>query len=319
MSETITTAFLTILTLIAFLGSIITIPAILRRRSSSSSSSSQETASHPHRTAARLGWYTLWLCTLSSAALFVYRWLLIVQHWSPLEAHVDGLLLITTLLGLTILHVHWHWKLPAASPFGLPLVTLLLAWAVCASRWTFHPFEISSLWNALHLGTIYLGSAGVVLAALAGILLLTVTHRLRQKSIPSQISPLGNLETLERLMIRASAVGFILLSVGIISGMIILISQHINIHSQPWMTPKIILSLLLWLAYGAVINIHSYLFAIRGTKAAILSIAGLVLLLATFALAISKPSPDSPTSSPTTSHPADPVSSQSSPTSQEIH
>ncbi|NJL31117.1 MAG: hypothetical protein HC898_05525 [Phycisphaerales bacterium] len=91
------------------------------------------------------------ILTVGCGLLFVYRWLLVSGRWLPLEAHVDGLLLICTLLSAGLWFLKNHWRVPGVGLFSLPVLVLLLAWAVCASRWTFHPFAIDSVWMFVHL------------------------------------------------------------------------------------------------------------------------------------------------------------------------
>ncbi len=220
------------------------------------------------------------------AGLFVYREFAVHDHayWLPLEAHVDGLLLMATLLAGAILFLQTRNHLPGAGAFGLPLLSLLLAWAVCASWWSFSPFAMGSVWNTVHKLSVYLGSLLLALAAIAGGMYLQVQSRLKRKSPPGRIERIGSLETIERLMIRAAAVGFALITLGLVSGLIIAASGKTRLGPAWWFSPKIIAATLSWLIFALVMNVrHTRTF--RGTRAAWLSLAGFVLLLVTLALA----------------------------------
>lgn len=249
-----------------------------------------------------------WL-TAGCGLLFLYRWGLVSGQWLPLEAHVDGLLLICTLLSMGLWYLQHHWRVPGVSLFALPLLVLLLAWAVCASRWTFYPFGIDSVWMFVHLSGVYLGTLGFVIAAGAGAMFLTLDVLLRRKRDPQKMRPMGSLEATEKLMIRSAALGFGMLSLGLVSGLIIVTSGPTAMGPGWWHSPKVLLGVLAWASYGLVMNVrHTANF--RGTRAAILSIAGLVLLLSTLALALHLPgqgreqaSTDHPLATPLTQEP----------------
>ncbi len=223
------------------------------------------------------------LCTFGALGLFLYRWLIVNSQWQPLTAHVDGLLLIAVLLAGLILFLRSRAQVPGIAAFGLPVLTLVLAWAICASAWTFHPFPVGSVWLSLHLASVYVGTAMLAVAAMAGGLYLFAERRLRHK----QAAPpprLGSLEAIERVIIRTSTAGFGILTLGLLAGAVIYATEA----TTPgwWYAPKIILAVIVWCIYAVVMNVrHTTRF--RGARAAWLSILGLVLLLAVWVFAIS--------------------------------
>src|SRR5690606_39268661 len=82
--------------------------------------------------------------TGGALAVYVARWTLGGQ-WQPIESHVDGLLLIAALLGATVLFILSRRRLLGLSAFALPVLTVVLAWAVCAAKWTYRPFDLQTL------------------------------------------------------------------------------------------------------------------------------------------------------------------------------
>ncbi len=227
--------------------------------------------------------------TVGCVLLFVHRWWVVSGQWLPLEAHVDGLILICALLAAGLWFLQQRWKVPGVGLFALPMLVVLLAWSVCASQWTFRPFAISSVWMMIHLAGVYTGTLGFVAAAGAGAVFLMIDALLRKKQNPQIITRLGSLEATERLMIRSAALGFALLTIGLVSGLVIVTSGPTSMGPGWWHDPKVVLGVLAWASYGLVMNVrHTTHF--RGKRAAVLSIAGLVLLLSTFAVAVRLPS-----------------------------
>ena len=209
--------------------------------------------------------------------------------YRPLQAHVDGLLLIATLLALTVLYLQSHAHVRGLVSFALPMLTLILTWAVCASAWTFRPFEIHSIWKTVHLTGVYLGTLFFVVAGTAGSMYLYVQRSLRHKAGLTGGRKLASLETLETLIVSTATGGFVLLTLGLITGFIVQASSYSSWGQMGWMFwSKVILAVTAWLSYALVMNVrHADLF--RGSRAAWLSIVGLVLLLVTFCVAVALP------------------------------
>ncbi|MBI1337795.1 MAG: hypothetical protein GC164_12655 [Phycisphaera sp.] len=228
------------------------------------------------------------LCTLGTAGVFIYRETLVTQGWAPLTAHVDGLLLIATLVGATVVYLQSRARLPGVSAFALPVMAFLLLWAICASAWTLKVFNIASVYLTLHLAAVYVGSAFLALASIAGMMYLVAQRRLHDKTRVARPGRFASLESIETFIVRMSTVGFAVLTLGLVMGLVI-ISSHPD-HYSPgwWLSPKIILSTLVWLLYALVMNVR-YTSLFRGKRAAWMSIAGMVLLIATFAVATALP------------------------------
>jgi len=255
----------------------------------------------PARSLSLARWST-GLCALGSGSLFVHAAVFIHGDWRPLQSHVDGLLLVAAMLGATIVYLQSPSRLPGISTFALPVLTFVLAWAICASRWTYFRFEtkagtMASVWQTVHLLGVYAGTLFVSIAAVAGGMYLYVQHRLRRKR-DSGAGPMASLETIERWIIHTSAAGFAMLTLGVASGIVIALSGPTVMGPHWWYSVKFVLSFIVWLIYALLMNVR-HATAFRGRRAAWLSVAGLVLLLATFGIAVSlamhaeHPSPDS--------------------------
>jgi hypothetical protein len=260
---------------------------------------------------ARLEVALLSLCTAVLTGLFVYRIAVVHQAAPPLRSHVDGLLLIAALGGMAILFLDRRPRLPGVRVFGLPLLTFLTAWAVCASAWTYVPFDfrvatMGQIWRSVHLLGVYGGTLFVALAAIAGAMYLTVDLRLRRKQPPMRSGPLASLEAIERAIIHGSALGFALLTLGLISGVVVLVEEPAGWSAGRWFWVKIALSVAAWLIYALLMNVrHAVLF--RGSRAAWLSILGLALLVATFGLITALPADTAATAADPQTMPTQPL------------
>lgn len=220
-------------------------------------------------------------CTLGCVALFLYRALFVYHGWQPLESHVDGLLLIAALFAVTVLFLQSRGGLPGLTTFGLPVMTLILAWAICASAWTFQLFRIDSVWMTVHLSGVYLGTLFFAIAAIGGGMFLFAQHRLRHKHVPASGRRLASLEATEGLIVWTSAMGFGLLTLGLVTGAIVLASGPRPKEPGWWYSSKIILGAAVWLIYALVMNTR-HATAYRGSRAAWMSILGLALILTAF-------------------------------------
>lgn len=218
--------------------------------------------------------------------VLLIRWLGLRETWSPVESHVDGLLLMCALFAGAVVFIQHKPKLRGLAAFALPLLSLLLLWAICASLWTYRPFNLPTIapaWSVFHAVSTYLGLLCCAIGAIAGAMYLYVQRRLKAKhAVPGR---LASLETLETLIIRAATLGFVLLTLSLLSG-VVLITRSDTPGTTPlgvewWFSPKVILATLAWAVYALLMNVR-HASAFRGRRAAWLAIAGLALVLATY-------------------------------------
>ena len=279
MHDRPTTFILTLLTLMSFGASVLAVGRFMGKPSGQG--------------IRRVRYTLLGLCTAGSMGLFVYRVVWVHSRWAPLQSHVDGLVLIASLFAITVLFLQSRGGMPGLTAFGLPVLTVLLAWAICASQWSFYVFEINSVWKGVHLAGVYLGTLFFCVAAIASGMFLYAQNRLRRKQDSSAGGKLASLESIEGLIIRTSALGFGLLTLGLVTGLIVVTSGPTKLGPHWWRSPKIVLASSVWLIYALVMNTrHGTHF--RGARAAWLSIVGLVLLLTTFGVVNALPAENRP-------------------------
>jgi ABC-type transport system involved in cytochrome c biogenesis permease subunit len=229
------------------------------------------------------------ICGLGCLILFVVRRAMADRGGPPLAAHVDGLILVALLLAGAILLARLRRGLAHLDAFALPVLTLILAWAVCASHWTFRLFHLIDptgsrpTWWVLHMAAVYLGTVFLAVAAIGGAMYLHLERRIRQRTAIPAANGWGSLERIEWLIRRAAAGGFALISLALITGIIIAASGQSDLGSGWWYSPKVILAVVVWMTTGLLVGVR-YAGRFRGRRAAWLSIAALVLMLVIFAM-----------------------------------
>jgi ABC-type transport system involved in cytochrome c biogenesis permease subunit len=233
--------------------------------------------------------------TILMAIVFIYRQLALNEgRWAPLQSHVDGLSLLICLLGCGLVWARWHGRMTGMGVFILPVLTVLAIWGICASWWTMRDFNIASVWMTAHLVSIYLGSMAVVAAAGASSLWLWVNRLLRSKEHRAEhlamLGSLGNLESIENAIIGAASAGFVLITFGLITGLVIISGVGTQLGDGWWYSPKMILAFAVWLIYALVMHVK-FVPTFRGQRAAWLSILGCILLILALGVAQGLPGP----------------------------
>jgi len=153
-----------------------------------------------------------------------------------------------------------------------------LAFAAMALKGAVEPLPpiLHSVWFPLHVGISLLGDAVFALAFSASVLYLIQERRLKAHRGRGKLGPLPSLETLDRVSHTCLVWGLVLLTFGVVSG---IVWAHVVWSNRPWMSdPKILFTLLVWLLY--VVLLQGRMTAgWRGRWAAQLTIAGFMVIV----------------------------------------
>jgi ABC-type uncharacterized transport system permease subunit len=209
------------------------------------------------------------------AGIAVIVWHSIARgNWLPLTDNFDTLVWLGLLLAAFVLYMQRTHPLRGLDWFVMPIAILLLVLAAVFGRTKPHEYDVRSVWLWTHRVTAYGGAVAFAVAAAVGAMYLIVNRKLRDKS--SGPGPnLGSLERLEHLTLVSVTLGFALLSIGAVTGIVRMFAEE---KHTP--TPKIALALAVWLVYGVVL--HSPINpSFRGRRAAVLSVVGFVLMVGT--------------------------------------
>jgi ABC-type uncharacterized transport system permease subunit len=194
--------------------------------------------------------------------------------WWPLEDNFDALVWLGLLLALFVLYTQRTHPLRGLDWFVLPIVILLLVSAGVFGKTEPHRYKVGDLWSWVHRITSYGGALAFAVAGAAGTMYLIANRRLRTKGAPPGAS-LGSLERLEHLTLVSVTLGFALLTVGAVTGLVGIVRDD-----RPAYTAKIVLAAAVWVVYAVVL--HSPINpSFRGRKAAVLSVVGFVLMVGT--------------------------------------
>jgi ABC-type transport system involved in cytochrome c biogenesis permease subunit len=134
--------------------------------------------------------------------------------------------------------------------------------------------QLPAAWGALHGWILLLATVGLCVGFLASMMYLVQAHRLRAKTLPGQGVRLYSLERLEAMNRRAIVLAFPLLTVGMLIGVVLMLQEHLS----GWTDPRVLASLVLWLAF-AILLLLRFGYHLRGRPVAVLTIVTFALLV----------------------------------------
>ena len=195
--------------------------------------------------------------------------------------NLRGTLLVA---GLTIAGVfivfQYKFKLKILGVYVAPLTASVI---FIASQLPDTPMQqinnvFNSVWLISHIVAIFIGEASFALACGIGIIYLVQERSIKNKTQGFFFRRLPSLELIDNTGYRCIIIGFIVLSVGLITGFVY--AKFVWGRFWSW-DPKEIWSMITWLLYAALLH-GRISTGWRGRKAAIMSIVGFAVLLFTF-------------------------------------
>lgn len=160
------------------------------------------------------------------------------------------------------------------SPFGLLAVTSVYVFEVGPLPL---PAQPRTVWLPIHIGPVLLGYAILVLASFLSFAYLLQEYQLKGRRHGALFRRLPALETLDELNHRFVGWGFLLFTLGILAGSVL--AQRTWGALWSW-EPVQVWSVVTWFVYAALLQARSVGW--RGRRAARLTIASFVLLVASF-------------------------------------
>ena len=169
------------------------------------------------------------------------------------------------------------YPLPSAGAFVLPLVLIAVLPGVFGlgpdAPWSI-PQSIRGPSLTVHIAT---AAGGVALFGFAfgvALMYLLQEREVKGKRFGALFSRLPSLETLDRLNQRLVRSGFVVYSVALLTGA--LVAKKAWGTSWSW-DPQQVTSLVVWLLYGALVQLRH--IGVRGRRYAILTLAGFILVM----------------------------------------
>lgn len=201
-------------------------------------------------------------------------------NYMPLTQRHESFSFFAALAMLGYLIAYARYRIVSLSVFVFPVVFLLtfianIAYDPSASS---IPDAINNNWIYIHTPLIFLGYAALSITFAGSIMYLIQEHGLKSKYRSGFYDRLPPLEVCDDLTYHSLAIGFPLITLGIVSGALWAQLEW----GQFWGTDlKIVLSLFTWLIYLVLIY-YRLITGWRGKRAAYLAVAGFIGVLISY-------------------------------------
>ena len=177
------------------------------------------------------------------------------------------------------LYIQSQYNLKILGVYAAPLAAIAMVMAVQFSRQPGQTGNIfNSFWFLIHIVGVFIGEAAFALACGLGILYLIQEHAIKSKTRGFFYKRLPSLEQLDITGHACVVIGFIMLTLGLITGFVYAHSLWGRIWSGD---PKEIWSTVTWLIYAALLH-QRFTVGWQGRNSAIMAIVGFTVVLFTF-------------------------------------
>ena len=200
-------------------------------------------------------------------------------RYMPLTQHSEAFSLFAALAALGFMIAYWRYRIASLSVFVFPLIFIVTFIAnVAYDPSDVIPAALQSNWIYVHTPLIFLGYAALFISFAGAAMYLVQARELKSKHHTIFYYRLPSLEICDDLSYRSLAIGFPLITLGIISGALW--------AQDAWGTVwggdlKILLSLFTWFIYLLLIH-YRFIAGWQGKKAAYLAIAGFISVMVSF-------------------------------------
>jgi len=196
---------------------------------------------------------------------------------APASAHqAESMLAFLIVIFFLAFWSKYKTTMPGAIVFPVALL-LLLPSAFGGMAPEFSSPLLRTAWIAVHVTLIFLGYAALLLSFVASLLYLVQERRLKSKS--PKLWRMPPLEVIDEISYRSLLIGFPFMTLGLIAGAVV---AQVYVGAEFFDDPKIILSLVLWAVYLALL-FSRWSAGWRGRKAAFLATFGFLAALSTWA------------------------------------
>lgn len=203
----------------------------------------------------------------------------IQRHHFPITNLPESLCFFAWCISLTFIIASIRYKINVLGAFILPLVSLLTIFSQVV--WQEHhaiPESLNSVWVHFHVTVAFLAYAAFFLTFISGILYLIQEKELKEKKFRFLYFRLPSLQVCDELLRRSLFVGFVSMSLAIVTGAIY--AQQAWGRFWSW-DPKETASLITWGIYLFLLN-YRLSAKWHGRRAAYISIVGFASTLFTF-------------------------------------
>jgi len=217
----------------------------------------------------------------------VVEMLVIAHRWMPVGVREIESLLGFAVAGLFFL-VWWLYDAISLGIFALPATFFLVFIpALGPDQYRFPSQRVWVSWLVAHIIALLLGYAALGFSLLASMLYLVQERRIKSKLKPAKAQRRGPLDwlppldTLERLALATLEFGFPCMTVGLLIGIVLV--QETALGAAYFLDPNILASFAMWIVYVTLLLLRLGV-GLRGRRAAYVSGAGLVAMMAVWAI-----------------------------------
>lgn len=200
----------------------------------------------------------------------------------PLTNLYEALIGLSLTSVLLYLYIELRYKTRALGILLLPVVSISMAYASLSPTVssTIDPLipALQSNWLSYHVITCFLGYSAFAVSCCAACVYLCKGRGTSDTSAQGVVGFFPSLERLDEIMYRMTAIGFLMLSLGIITGAVW--ANYAWGSYWSW-DPKETWSLITWFLYAAVLHAR-ITRGWRGRRMAILSVIGFACVVFTF-------------------------------------
>lgn len=194
----------------------------------------------------------------------------------PVTSPIEAMNLLALVVGVVFLYVAKRYSVPALGAFAVPLALVGVAAALAFGGDSGAvPAALRSAWFPIHLSFAIGGDAMFLMAGIASVAFLVQEWLLRKKKINTIFRNLPPMHVLDEVVHRMIAVGFLLMTIGMVAGMFFAKQRWGSYWS--W-DPRQTWSLMTWLFFAAILHARLTI-GWRGRRAAYLTIAVVVLVI----------------------------------------
>ncbi len=196
----------------------------------------------------------------------------------PLTGLFESMIVLTIVFGLSYLYlstaIQQVW-------FGSVMVWIILAMILMTAIIAEPASELHEVattpWAIAHGVTMLLGVASIMFATTSAFLYLLGSYQLKRKRIMQVLGRVPNIEKLERMVLFGVRVGFVFITLGVISGMGLVMVLGTSILG--WLADiKVICIVAAWILLGAILVLNRF-FLLKGKVKAYITMIAFVLIL----------------------------------------
>jgi len=200
----------------------------------------------------------------------------------PLTGLFESMIVLTAVFGMVYLFfsiaIQQVW-------FGSVMVWVILGMILMAgaiAKPASEPHAVAATpWAIAHGIAMILGGASITFATANAFLYLLGVHKLKRKEVMQVLGKVPNIEKLERMNLFGIRVGFVLITIGLISGLGLasLRLAMLGTSIVEWLTDgKVICIIAAWVLLGMLLVLNRLLM-LKGKTRAYMTIAAFVLVL----------------------------------------